>query len=74
MIALTSGMLGIMVASYGNAVLGQVPTSMLIYTSMALMLNAETIDKEAIACNLEAQLPVSVYKKRNLGAKTEQTL
>lgn len=62
MIALTSGMLGIMVASYGNAVLGQVPTSMLIYTSMALMLNAEIIDHEALGSNSEAQLPVSSNK------------
>lgn len=47
MAALASGMFGVMVASYGNAVLGTMPTGMLIYTSMALMLNAETLDKEA---------------------------
>lgn len=47
MIALTSGMFGVMVASYGNAVLGSMPTGMLIYTSMALMLNAEILDKDA---------------------------
>lgn len=46
MAALASGMFGVMVASYGNAVLGTMPTGMLIYTSMALMLNAETLDKE----------------------------
>ena len=45
MAALTSGMFGIMVANYGNAVLYQMPTSMLIYTSMALMLNSEIFDK-----------------------------
>ena len=44
MAALTSGMFGVMVASYGNAVLGQMPTSILIYISMALMLNAEKFD------------------------------
>lgn len=44
MAALTSGMFGIMVASYGNAVLGTMPTSMLIYTSMAIMLNSEKFD------------------------------
>ena len=52
MAALTSGMFGIMVANYGNAVLGQMPTSILIYTSMALMLNSEKLDKiktEALA-------------------------
>jgi hypothetical protein len=44
MAALTSGMAGIMVASYGNAVLGTMPTGMLIYASMALMLNSEKLD------------------------------
>jgi hypothetical protein len=47
--AMAAGMLGIMVASYGNAVLGQVPTSLLIYTSMALMLNSEKLDEEAMS-------------------------
>jgi hypothetical protein len=47
--ALAAGMLGVMVASYGNAVLGQVPTSLLIYASMALMLNAEQLDKDALS-------------------------
>lgn len=49
MAALASGMFGIMVASYGNAVLGTMPTAMLIYTSMALMLNTEILDIEAVS-------------------------
>jgi len=44
MAALASGMMGVMVASYGNAVLGTMPTSLLIYTSMALMLNTKKLD------------------------------
>jgi len=44
MMALASGMFGVMVASYGNAVLGSMPTSMIIYTSMALMMNAKFFD------------------------------
>jgi hypothetical protein len=44
MSALISGMAGVMVASYGNAVLGTMPTSVLIYTSMAIMLNSEIFD------------------------------
>lgn len=44
MAALTAGMFGVMVASYGNAVLGQLPTSILIYVSMAIMLNSERLD------------------------------
>lgn len=43
--ALSSGMLGIMLASYGNAIIGQLPTSPLIYSSMALILNSPAIDK-----------------------------
>ena len=46
MTALTSGMAGIMIASYGNAALGTMPTGMLIYTSMALMLNAPFLDNQ----------------------------
>ena len=44
MAALISGMFGIIVASYGNAILGQMPTSILVYTSMALMLNSDKFD------------------------------
>lgn len=35
MSALTSGYLGILVASYGNGIIGQLPTGLLIYSSMA---------------------------------------
>ena len=49
MAAMVSGMFGIMVASYGNAVLGTMPTGILIYTSMALMLNASHFDNETKA-------------------------
>lgn len=47
--ALTCGMMGIMVASYGNAVLGTMPTSILIYMTMALLMNAKHFDLEAMA-------------------------
>ena len=44
--ALVAGMAGIMVASYGNAVLGQMPTALLIYATMAIILNSEVYEKE----------------------------
>lgn len=44
MSALIAGMMGVMVASYGNAVLGGMPTGMLIYVSMAIMLNSAVFD------------------------------
>ena len=44
MAALASGMFGVMVASYGNAVLGQMPTDILIYISMAVLLHPEPFD------------------------------
>ena len=44
MAALLGGMVGVMVASYGNAVLGTLPTAVTIYMSMALMLNTEIFD------------------------------
>jgi hypothetical protein len=54
MTALAAGMIGIMVASYGNAVLGQVPTSIMIYVSMALLLTPERFDNE-MAKEMEAR-------------------
>ena len=44
MIALVAGMVGVLVASYGNAVLGTFPTSITIYISMALLLSSEKFD------------------------------
>jgi hypothetical protein len=44
--ALIAGMAGIMVASYGNAILGQMPTALLIYATMAIILNTEVFEKE----------------------------
>lgn len=44
MSALISGMAGIMIASYGNAVLGQMPTALLIYATMAIILNQEVFE------------------------------
>ena len=44
MAGMTSGMVGIMVASYGNAVLGSMPTALCIYISMALMMDTEKFD------------------------------
>lgn len=46
MSALIAGMAGIMVASYGNAVLGQMPTALLIYATMAIILNSDVFEKE----------------------------
>jgi predicted ABC-type sugar transport system permease subunit len=42
--ALIAGMAGIMVASYGNAVLGQMPTA-LNYATMAIILNTDVFEK-----------------------------
>ena len=42
--ALISGMAGVMVASYGNAILGGMPTALLMYASMAIMSNPEIFE------------------------------
>ena len=44
--ALVAGHAGIMAVSYGNGVLGQLPTSVLLYTSMAYIFMAEKLEKE----------------------------
>ncbi len=46
MSALISGMVGVMAASYGNAVLGQMPTALLIYATMAIISNPEVFEKD----------------------------
>lgn len=40
---LAAGMFGIMAAAYGNGVLGQIPTSLVLYSSMALLFMGEEI-------------------------------
>ena len=44
MTGMLCGMFGVMVSSYGNAVLGTMPTGVLIYTIMALLLNSKQFD------------------------------
>lgn len=44
--ALTCGMAGIMLASYGNGVFGQMPTGMIMYISMVFMFVAPKIDQQ----------------------------
>jgi len=43
--ALISGMAGIMIASYGNAIFGGMPTALLIYASMAIMSMPEIFER-----------------------------
>lgn len=53
MAGLVAGMSGIMVANYGNAVLYQMPTSILFYVSMALLMNMKSFDIEVPELNQE---------------------
>lgn len=46
LIALEGGILGIMIASYGNGVLGQIPTGQLLYFSMAFIFMGERLSNE----------------------------
>jgi cell division protein FtsW (lipid II flippase) len=43
---LTCGMFGIMIAAYGNAIFGQMPTGITLYMSMAWMFMAQKMDNE----------------------------
>lgn len=63
MSALISGMAGVMVASYGNAVFGGMPTALLIYASMAIMSNPETFDTPIKENSLDKK-PISNLKKQ----------
>ncbi len=44
--ALASGIFGVMVASYGNPILGQLPTATVLYPSMAFLFLAKEMDRE----------------------------
>lgn len=44
---LLCGMAGIMAASYGNGVMGQMPTGIILYMSMAFMFMAKELDNES---------------------------
>ena len=55
--ALTCGFAGIMLASYGNGVLGQMPTGILMYLSMVFMFSSSRWAKEN---NLERKIDESL--------------
>jgi len=44
--ALAAGILGVMAASYGNSVLGQMPTALLMYSSMAFLFLAKKLEND----------------------------
>ncbi|MCB0805024.1 MAG: O-antigen ligase family protein [Bacteroidales bacterium] len=46
MIALVCGIFGIMAASYGNGILGQMPTGLIIYMSMAFLFMSEKMEDQ----------------------------
>lgn len=46
MAALEAGLCGVIIASYGNTVVGQFPTNILVFISMALLINARRFDTE----------------------------
>lgn len=48
--ALLSGVFGIIVASYGNQVLGQYPVALIVYTSMGLVFLGPKLDKRLALC------------------------
>ena len=49
--AIACGMAGIMMASYGNGVFGQMPTGILMYITMVFMFIAPQIDKNKLINN-----------------------
>ena len=57
MIAIISGIFGIMISSYGNGVFGQMPTGLLMYSSMAFIFISPKYDKE-IAEKRAAGIPL----------------
>ncbi len=54
--AMAAGMFGIMLASYGNPVLGQMPVGILLYSCMAFMFMAPRLDREETLKNKQIKL------------------
>ena len=57
MVAIISGIFGIMLSSYGNGVFGQMPTGLLMYSSMVFIFLSPKYDKE-IAEKRAAGIPI----------------
>jgi hypothetical protein len=53
MSALIAGLWGIMAASYGNGVLGQMPTGIIVYSCISFLFLAEKFDKEDLKENVK---------------------
>jgi len=61
--ALMAGYVGIMGASYGNGVLGQIPTGPLTYLSWAFIFMAQQFDREFTFLKKEGISPTSIHTK-----------
>ncbi|MFA5419543.1 MAG: O-antigen ligase family protein [Bacteroidales bacterium] len=61
--ALLAGYIGIMGASYGNGVLGQMPTGALVYFSWVFIFCAQQLDREYTYLESKGLSPRSLYKQ-----------
>ncbi|MCK9448469.1 MAG: O-antigen ligase family protein [Bacteroidales bacterium] len=58
--ALMAGFTGIMGASYGNGVLGQIPTGVLIYTSWVIIFISQQLEREYVYLRSKGMNPFSL--------------
>lgn len=58
-----AGMFGVMVASYGNAVIWQLPTSQTFYPAMGILVNAKNIDRNIRISKIKSRR-VTKYRHR----------
>ena len=61
--ALIAGYAGVMGASYGNGILGQMPTGALIYLSWAFIFMAQQLDREFSYLIYIGKSPQSLFIK-----------
>jgi hypothetical protein len=57
LVGLHSGIMGILLASYGNQVLGQMPTALIVYISLAYLFLGPTFDSDAADATPSESLP-----------------
>lgn len=60
---LVCGFFGIMAASYGNGVLGQMPTGLLIYSSMGYLFLGKKLEAENLAIKAKEQIELAQVTK-----------
>ncbi|OFY09128.1 MAG: hypothetical protein A2X11_02540 [Bacteroidetes bacterium GWE2_42_24] len=65
---LCAGIMGVMVASYGNAVIWQMPTNQVFYSSFGLIMNCAVVDNKIRIDKRKKRFKSKYYNRMHLGS------